>query len=146
VNGIDEMFAPGQGDTEEERQKKRKERQEKMEAIQKKLKEDPEYKKVSDQLQTQGKAFSTKFNTKIFDILTDEQWARLQKLIDNPPEYAKVFGKKMKEQQGKGEKSDSWAPGPNSWQPGKPIPEEYRQWRNTGGRFPRGTAEKAEKE
>jgi hypothetical protein len=138
-----EQLAPVSGDR-EEMEKRRKEMQEKMQAIQKKLMEDPEYKKLSDKLQTQGQAFSSKFNTKMFDVLTDEQWARLQKLIDNPPEYAKVFGKKMKEQQGKGEKSAVYTPGPNSWQPGKPIPEEYRQERNTRGRFPRGTTETKE--
>jgi Ni/Co efflux regulator RcnB len=68
--------------------------------------------------------------TKMFDVLTDEQWARLQKLIDNPPEHAKAYAKKLKEQMGESEKTGgAWQPGPNSWRPGDPIPEQYRQQR-----------------
>ena len=119
-----------------EMQEKIREMTEKMQPIQKKLMENPEYKRISEEINSQGKAFSAKINTKMFDVLTDEQWARLQKLIDNPPEYAKAFGKKMKEQQGASKKADVWAPGPNSWKPGDAIPEEYRQERNERRRFP----------
>jgi Ni/Co efflux regulator RcnB len=111
--------------------------QEKMQAIQKKLLENPEYKKVHTELETAGKAFSTKFQTKMFDVLTDEQWKRLQELTDNPPEFAKMLLKKIKEQRGEAEKAEVWAPGPNSWKPGDPIPAQYRQERNTRSRFPR---------
>jgi len=111
------------------------------EAIRKKLlAEDPEYKRIQDAIQSQSQAFSEKFRTKMFDVLTDAQWARLQQLIDNPPEHAKVFRKKLREQQGKSEaneKSSVWIPGPGAWQPGSSaIPEQYRQERNS--RFPRG--------
>jgi len=111
--------------------------QEEMEAIQKKLMaEDPECKKISEEIQSQNKRFATQFKTKLFDVLTDEQWNRLIQLIDNPPEYAKAFRKKLKEQMGEAEKPGVWVPGPNSWRPGDPIPEGYRQQRSEG-RFPR---------
>ena len=113
--------------------------QEKILPIQKKLMEDPEFKKISEEINSKGKAFSTKFNTKMFDVLTDEQWNRLQKLIDDPPEYAKALGKKIKEQQAASEQAAPWQPGPNSWKPGDPIPEGYRQQRQERGRFPRPT-------
>ena len=128
-------FAQGEGSM----QDRIKAMQEKMLPIQKKLMEDPEYKRISEDINTKGKAFATQFNTKMFDILTDEQWARLQKLIDNPPEHAKVFGKKMKEQQqAQSGQGGGWQPNANSWKPGDAIPEQYRQERNTRGNFPRG--------
>ena len=107
----------------------------------KKVLADPEFKKIRDGIQTQNKQFSTQFRIKMFDVLTDEQWARLQQLIDNPPEHALVLRKKLREQQGKSEESEKssvWIPGPGAWQPGSSaIPEQYRQERNTRSRFPR---------
>ena len=104
------------------------------ETIMKNLMADPEYKRISEEMQAQGKAFATQFQVKMFDVLTDEQWARMLDLIDNPPEHAKVLLKKLKEQRGESEKAGVWQPGPNSWRPGDPIPEGYRQERNN--RFP----------
>ena len=104
---------------------------------------DPAFKKINDEIHSQGKAFVTRFKIKMFDVLTDEQWKKLQKLIDAPPEHAKVLRKKLREQQGQseeskgGKKADVWVPGPGAWQPGSSaIPEQYRQERNS--RFPRG--------
>jgi Ni/Co efflux regulator RcnB len=104
----------------------------------KEMQKNPEFKRIQDELQTSGKAFSAKFKTRMFDVLNDEQWARLQLLIDNPPPYAKVLLQKIREQSGQAEQSGGgWVPGPNSWKPGDPIPEEYRQKRNTPGNLPR---------
>jgi Ni/Co efflux regulator RcnB len=97
--------------------------------------DDPQFKKTFEDIVTQSRLFTTQFKTKMFDVLTDEQWKRLQELIDTPPEYAKVLRKKLKEQIGESEKTDAWAPGPNSWRPGDPIPEGYRQNRSKR-RFP----------
>ena len=105
-------------------------------------------KKVWDALQTEsnevkesGKKLADSLKIKMFDVLTDEQWERLIKLTDDPPEYIK----KLLEQQRKWKeasddadsKPEAWAPGPNSWKPGDPIPEGYRQQRQERGRFPR---------
>jgi Ni/Co efflux regulator RcnB len=87
-----------------------------------------------DKKMKSGKELADKLKIEMFDILTDEQWDRMIQLIDNPPEYVK----KMKEQQRKwmeeiaksnANKSGEWQPGPNSWRPGDPIPEQYRQQR-----------------
>ena len=111
---------------------------ERMQAIQKKLMEDPEYKKINDEMQSQSREFSTRLRTKMFDVLTDVQWRRLQELIDNPPAHAALILKKMKEQRGESVRTGNnvWQPGPSSWQPGDAIPEGYRQERNTRNRFP----------
>jgi len=103
-----------------------------------KLAEDPEYKKIQEALQSKTKAFSTQFRTRLYDVLTDEQWVRLQELIDNPPEHAKALLKKLREQRGEAEKTGAWSPGPGSWQPGDPIPGAYRIERETRRGFPRG--------
>jgi len=103
-----------------------------------KLAEDPEYKKIQEALQSKTKAFSTQFRTRLYDVLTDEQWVRLQELIDNPPEHAKALLKKLREQRGEAEKTGAWSPGPGSWRPGDGIPEGYRIERNTRRQFPRG--------
>ena len=131
-------FEMGDGNA-EEMLNKMKDLGEKMQGIQKKLiAEDQEFKRIHDELQNNGKAFSKQFKLKMFDVLNDEQWARLQLLIDNPPEYAKALLKKMKEQSGQAKQAGGgWQPGPHSWQPGDPIPVEYRQQRNTPGNFPR---------
>jgi Spy/CpxP family protein refolding chaperone len=109
-------------------------------------------KQKQSEVLSQAQAFSTKFKIKMFDVLTDEQWTRLQKLIDNPPEHAKIFRKKLKELSGEdenitkkdsekkdeGKKPEMYIPGPNSWKPGDAIPEQYRQERNERqGHFPR---------
>ena len=101
-----------------------------------------EYQRIYDDIQSKGKAFAVRFRTRMFDVLNDNQWARLQKLVDNSPEHALILRKKLKELSGEGEeskggkKADVWVPGPGAWQPGQGIPEGYRQERNS--RFPRG--------
>jgi len=118
-------------------------------APQNKSEDDPTLnKKRQEEVMSKGKAFSTKFKTQMFDVLTDEQWLRLQHLIDNPPEHAKIFRAKLKEQNGESEEQEKtkqaaekpekevWTPGPNSWKPGDAIPESYRQQRNERRKFP----------
>ena len=64
------------------------------------LKEDPEYKKISEEIKTHEQALAAQFRTKMFDVLTDEQRSRLQKLMDGPPEHVKVFFNTVKERSG----------------------------------------------
>ena len=112
---------------------------EKTQTATKRMADAPEYRRILDEMQSSGMAFSTQFRTQMFDVLTDEQWQRLQNLIDNPPPHARVLIAKLREQRGETEKNESgvWVPGPGSWRPGDPIPEAYRQERNTERRFPR---------
>ena len=111
--------------------------------------EDPEYKRIQEEIQTWSQTFSTQFKTRMFDVLNDEQWNRLQDLVDNPSEHVQFFLRHLKEGIGlddseknegganKGAEDKIWLPGPGSWRPGDPIPEAYRQERNTRGNFPR---------
>ena len=110
-----------------------------MEAIKKEL--EPEFERFLEQYANgihnppQGKALAMQLKVKMFDVLTDEQWDRLQELTDNPPEYAMVLLRKIRERQNESETTKSWQPGPDSWKPGDGIPEQYRQERNER-RFP----------
>jgi Ni/Co efflux regulator RcnB len=55
-------------------------------------------------------------------------------MIDNPSGLVKIMLDKVKAWRGK---KEVWTPGPNSWQPGDPIPEGYRQERQMKRNFPR---------
>ena len=102
------------------------------------LADDPEFKRIRDEVESKGRQFATQFRTRLFDVLSDEQWYRLQELISNPPEHVGAFrarfGKSPDEVE---EANDIWVPGPDSWRPGMPIPESYRIQRNMQIRFPR---------
>jgi len=101
-----------------------------------------ELRSESDKIRESSKEFMDKLKIEMFDVLTDEQWDRMIDLIDNPPDYVKKViaqMRKWKEERDSKNNSDPavWVPGPNSWQPGDPIPEAYRQERKTRGTFPR---------
>jgi hypothetical protein len=96
-------------------------------------------------MHTRTIVFSTQFRIRLYDVLTDAQWSRLQELINNPPEHVKVLLNKLKGLSDEDEKSaeptipNVWVPGPGSWRPGDALPEAYRIERNTRLRqFPRG--------
>ena len=102
------------------------------EATYKQITED--IRKIFDETESYGKQFATQFKMKMFDVLTNEQWARLQNLIDNPSGLVKTMQKKLREW--RGDNNEAWQPGPNSWKPGDAIPEEYRKKRETEKTFP----------
>jgi len=100
--------------------------------------EDPEYKKIQDATIAKTQAFMIQFKTKVFDVLTDEQWKQLQELIDNPSEPAKIFREQWRKERSERKQAAPWLSDVDLWQPGGAIPEGYRQERNTKSRFPRG--------
>jgi Ni/Co efflux regulator RcnB len=110
-----------------------------LSAVENLLAKDPDCKRAVDHVQTIRKQFATRFKTRMLDVLTNEQWTRLQKLIDDPPEHVKAVRKKFGMNKGESEKSQTWTLGPDSWKPGDGVPEEYRQERNKRTRrgFPR---------
>jgi Ni/Co efflux regulator RcnB len=95
--------------------------------------------KIGNETEVIVKRFAVQFKTQMFDTLTDAQWLRLQNMVDNPTRPVKMMLDKMKAGRENKEKKDEWMPGPNSWRPGDPIPEQYRQERNERRQlFPRG--------
>jgi len=99
------------------------------------LAENPEFKRMHEEMTAERELFAVQFRTRMFDVLTDEQWNRFQELLDNPPDYIKAWRKKIEEA---AKEAGTWQPGPGSWRPGDGIPEQYRLERNTRSRFPRG--------
>jgi Spy/CpxP family protein refolding chaperone len=101
------------------------------ESIRKQIVEDIH--KIGNEREAHGKQYSLQFRTQMLDVLTDEQWLHLQNMIDDPSGLVKIMLDKVKARR---EQKEVWAPGPNSWRPGDPIPEQYRQERNRRKRFP----------
>ena len=102
------------------------------------LAENTEFRRMHERMTAERELFAVQFKTKMFDVLTDEQWDRLQGLLDNPPDYIKAWRNRIKEAEEAAQRAGTWVPGPGSWQPGDAIPIQYRQERETRGRFPRG--------
>jgi len=99
-------------------------------------KANPDLVREMDEVTKSRKELSEQLKIKMFDVLTDEQWNRMLDLIDNPPEYVKKMLAERREREKSASSTGAWQPGPNSWKPGDPIPEGYRQQRSEG-RFPR---------
>jgi len=120
-----------------------------LNAYMRKLEAEPEHKKLLDESYASSKAFATLFRKRMFEILNDEQRKRLQELTDSPPAHARILIQRLKREnwgqheEGEGKRAgsdkDVWTPGPDSWQPGDPLPEEFRQERDTRRTFPRST-------
>ena len=103
-----------------------------IDEIEARMNKDPEHIRESIEYHELQTALTLKLKYRIFDVLTDEQYERVIQLVDNPPEDVKKILRKEKEVN---EKNGAWQPGPNSWKPGDPIPEGYRQQRSKR-RFP----------
>ncbi len=92
-------------------------------------KTDENVRRDNEEIQKKGLAFMTRLKFKVFDILTDEQMAKLEALVDHQPEYVKIALKRMKEKQGLDDNTSSIQTFFDAWKPGEAIPEEYRQHR-----------------
>ena len=101
------------------------------------MENDPEYKKIHEEIKSQGRTFAVQYKTKLFDVLTDEQWKRLLELTDNPPEHIKILRDKLRKNMGWNEQTETERVKEDLWNPGDAIPDAYRQERNTRGNFPR---------
>jgi len=71
------------------------------------------------------------------NVLTDEQLDKMQKILDEAPAFAKRMLAQSKAQQEEQKRSQTYTPGPDSWRPGDPLPEQFKEERKTGN-FPRG--------
>ncbi len=83
-----------------------------------------------------GKKFATRIKENLMNVLTDEQLDRMQRILDETPEFAKKMLAGMRQQREAAEKSGQWSPGPGSWRPGDGMPDEFKKQRQQG-RFPK---------
>jgi hypothetical protein len=119
---------------------------ERTQVANKKLQEDAEFKRITEEFQSLQKMFAAQLMAEVYErnILTDEQWTRLQELIDSPPEHVGVVGRMLRMMNGEHEEpsgnenegGNGWQPGPDSWRPGDALPVQIRERHE--GRFPRG--------
>jgi len=88
-------------------------------------------------IQERGIKLTTLLQSRLMNVLTDEQLDKMQKILDETPEFAKKLIAEMKAQREEQKKSPVYVPGPDSWRPGMPMPGQFKEERQTG-RFPRG--------
>ena len=79
--------------------------------------------------------FVKTFKFKMYDVLTDAQMKKMWDLINKPPKYMEKILAKLKKNYEERSQSTGWQPGPQSWQPGDPIPAEYIEHRKA--KFPK---------
>jgi hypothetical protein len=98
-------------------------------------------KRYSD-LRERGTKLTTTLQNRLMDVLTDAQLDKMQKILDETPEFAKKMIAQFKGQQEAQAKSPQWMPGPDSWRPGDPLPVQFKEERQERTRqrpgFPRG--------
>jgi hypothetical protein len=102
-------------------------------------------KRYSD-LRERGTKLTTTLQNRLMNVLTDEQLDKMQKILDETPEFAKKMIAQFKGQQEAQEKSPQYVPGPDSWRPGDPVPVQFKEERQRTddrrtGLFPRGESE-----
>ena len=83
-----------------------------------------------------GRKFATLLKARLMNVLTDEQLDKMQKLMDDSPDFVKKMLAKMSTEREEAEKSNQWSPGPNSWRPGDGTPEDFKNERKKGN-FPK---------
>lgn len=102
--------------------------------------ENPENKKKIEKTRLEhvdkGRQFMSRFKVKMLDVLSDAQLEKMQTLIEQPPKYLADYLKKIQAQRDAMKKAGHFNPGPDAWEPGDPIPEEYLEKR-LPGRFPK---------
>ena len=111
---------------------------EKMELMEKKISENVEMRTRMERLSERARGFMQDFKFNMFDVLTDAQLAKMQRIIDNPKEYVKKVRDRMQKERAEREKQNNqWQPGPGAWKPGDSIVPEYIEQRQQRSRFPR---------
>jgi hypothetical protein len=92
--------------------------------------------KKSIDLQEQGTKLASLLQNRLMNVLTDEQLDTMQKILDETPEFAKKLLVEAKARREEQKKSPIYVPGPDSWQPGMPLPVQFKEERKQG-KFPR---------
>jgi len=95
---------------------------------------DPELQRTMREVMESGREITNKLKSKMYGVLTDEQRKRMTDLLENPPEFIRRMAGRLRNETGS---NGEWRPTLDSWKPGDPIPEEYRE--TPRARFPRRT-------
>jgi len=95
-----------------------------------------EMRRRNNDLHERGTRLITLLQTRMMDILTDEQLVKMQEILDATPEFAKKLIAERKAKREVARQSPTYIPGPDSWRPGDPMPTQFRDERRRS-RFPR---------
>ena len=88
-----------------------------------------EARKKSDDIQKRGQKLVTTLQSRLMNVLTDDQLDKMQKIMDETPETIKRFIAQSKAQREQQKKSPMYVPGPDSWRPGDPVPVQFKEER-----------------
>ena len=94
-------------------------------------------KKYKD-LRERGTKFTTLLQTRLMDVLTDEQLDKMAQILAETPKFIKKVRAEFQANQKAQQKLPTYVPGPDSWRPGDPVPEKFKEERKAG-RFPRSS-------
>lgn len=83
------------------------------------------------QLQEKGIQFTTRLKSRLMNVLTDEQLDKMQKIMDETPNWAKELAANMRKERERMSKNEQYTPGPESWKPGDGTPKEFKEQRKT---------------
>ena len=89
------------------------------------------------------KKMLTTLQDRSINVLTDEQLDKMAQILDETPEFAKRLLAHMRATREEQKKSPTYVPGPDSWQPGMPLPVQIKEERKKGN-FPRPRNEQSE--
>jgi Spy/CpxP family protein refolding chaperone/predicted peroxiredoxin len=95
-----------------------------------------EQRKKANELHEQGTKLMSQLQTRLMNVLTDDQLMKMQKIMDDTPEFAKKLLVEFKKMREATKKSPDYVPGPDSWRPGDPLPAQFKEERQRS-RFPR---------
>ncbi|MGL6193658.1 MAG: hypothetical protein ACRC2T_02410 [Thermoguttaceae bacterium] len=90
------------------------------------------------QMLSRGQDFTNRLKIKMLDVLTDDQLAKMQELLNHPSDFVKKELQEFRTEREEREKTGQWKPGSDSWKPGDGIPEEYlKERQERKSRFPK---------
>ena len=101
----------------------------------KKMQTDKDWQQRLQENAKKGQNFATRFRDRLMNVLTDEQLDKMQKIMDDSPEFVKRILQAGKQQREAVEKSGQYQPGPDSWRPGDGLPKDFKLERQEQ-RFP----------
>ncbi|MDR3232657.1 MAG: hypothetical protein LBT46_03140 [Planctomycetaceae bacterium] len=94
-----------------------------------KYKPDETLKKKYRDSTERGIKLVTLLKTRLMNVLTDEQLDKMQKIMDETPEYAKKLLAMVQKKREMELKSGDYVPGPDSWRPGDGTPKDFKDER-----------------
>jgi len=95
-----------------------------------------EMRRRGNDLQERGTRLMTLLQTRLMNVLTDDQLDKMQEILNATPEFANNLIAERRARREAARQSPIYMPGPDSWRPGDPMPTQFREERQRS-RFPR---------